>query len=111
MGLEWSETYRLEQRLDATPPNNGLYRIWYDHSDVPLAYIGESSALPSRLYTHESVFEGHAQFAYVERTDLDAAHMRKEIETDLLGAYYLTTGEAPLAQFGHTENVPPEARD
>ena len=111
MGLEWSDAYRLEQRLDAAPPNNGLYRIWYDYSNLPLAYIGESSALPSRLYTHESVFGGDAQFAYVERSDLDAAHKRKEIETDLLGAYYLATGVAPLAQFGHTENVPPEARD
>jgi hypothetical protein len=72
-----------------------------------LAYIGESSNISSRLYNHEQTFGGDALFAYAERRDLDAAHRRKEIETDLIGAYYLEVGEAPLAQFGHTENVPP----
>ena len=108
MGLDWSDPCRLEDRLAATPPNNGLYRIWYADSDAPLAYIGESSAIPSRLYTHEKTFGGQALFAYVERIDLDAAHKRKEIETDLLGAYYLAIGETPPAQFGHSENVPPK---
>ncbi|MDL5363883.1 GIY-YIG nuclease family protein [Halalkalicoccus sp. NIPERK01] len=107
MGLDWSEPYRLDQRLEATPPDNGLYRIWYKNSDAPLAYIGESSAIPSRLYNHETVFGGHALFAYAKRLDLDAAHKRQEIETDLLGAYYLATNESPLAQFGYSENVPP----
>ncbi|WP_157078578.1 hypothetical protein [Halalkalicoccus paucihalophilus] len=57
-GLEWSEPYQLDQRLEATPPDNGLYRIWYENSDAPLAYIGESSAIPSRLYNHEKAFGG-----------------------------------------------------
>jgi hypothetical protein len=105
--IEWSDPCRLEDRLTATPPNNGLYRIWYENSDAPLAYIGESSAIPSRLYKHESVFGGQALFASVERIDLDAAHKRTEIETDLLGAYYLAIGETPPAQFGHSEKVPP----
>jgi hypothetical protein len=38
---------------------------------------------------------------------LDASHKRKEIETGFIGAYHLEIGGLLLAQFGHTENVPP----
>jgi hypothetical protein len=107
MSLDWSEPYRLEDRLDANPPDTGVYRIWYEEDDSLLAYIGESSNISSRLYNHEQTFGEGALFAYAERGDLDASHKRKEIETDLVGAYYLQVGEAPLAQFGHTEKVPP----
>jgi hypothetical protein len=71
-----------------------------------LAYIGESSNIPSRLYNHEQTFGEDALFACAERSDLDTSHKRKEIETDLIGAYYLEVGEAPLVQFGHKENLP-----
>lgn len=37
--------------------------------------------------------------------DLDAAYKRTEIEIDLIGAYYLTEGIAPIAQFGHEERL------
>jgi hypothetical protein len=70
-------------------------------------HIGEASNISSRLYSHEQTFGEDALFAYVNRGDLDASHKRQEIETDLIGAYYLEVEEAPLAQFGHTENVPP----
>jgi len=107
MSLDWSEPFRLAERLDADPPNTGVYRIWYEGQDSTLAYIGESSNIASRLYNHEQTFGEDALFAYAERSDLDASHKREEVETDLIGAYYLDVGEAPLAQFGHTENVPP----
>jgi hypothetical protein len=71
-----------------------------------LAYIGESSNISSRLYNHEQTFGEDALFAYAERSELDASHKREEIETDLIGAYYLEVGEAPLAQFEHLEDVP-----
>jgi len=106
MSLEWSEPYRLAERLDTNPPDTGIYRIWYEGQDSTLAYIGESSNIPSRLYNHEQTYGEDALFAYAERSDLDASHKREEIETDLIGAYYLEVGEAPFAQFGHTENVP-----
>ena len=80
--------------------------IWYEEQDSTLAYIGESSNIASRLYNHEETFGEDAFFSYAERSDLDASHKRKEIETDLIGAYYLAVGEAPLAQFGDTECVP-----
>jgi hypothetical protein len=71
--------------------------------------ISESSNITSRFYNHEQTFGDNALFAYVERSDLDASHKREEIETDLIGVYYLKAGEVPLAQFGHTENVPPSS--
>jgi len=104
---DWSEPYRLEERLDADPLDIGVYRIWYEEQDSTLAYIGESSNIASRLYNHEETFGEDALFAYAERSDLNASHKRAEVETDLIGAYYLEVGETPLAQFGHTENVPP----
>jgi hypothetical protein len=107
MGLKWSKPYRLAERLTASPPTTGLYRIWYENESPPLAYIGESGDIPSRLRSHEKTYGGDAHFAYAERVDLDVPHKRTEIETDLIGAHYLDEGESPLAQFGHTENVPP----
>lgn len=106
MDLNWSKPYRLAERLNADPPDTGLYRIWYEGQDSTLAYIGESSNISSRLYNHEQTFGGDALFAYAERSDLNASHKRAEVETDLIGAYYLEVGEAPLAQFGHSDNVP-----
>lgn len=106
MGLDWSEPYLLEDRLNANPPENGVYRIWYRNNSLPLAYIGESSSIPNRLYKHEQTFGEKALFAYAERIELDASHMRQEIETDLIGAHYLTEGKSPIAQFGHKERLP-----
>ena len=81
--------------------------IWYEGQDSTLAYIGESSNIPSRLYNHQQTFGEDALFAYAERSDLNASHKREEIETDCIGAYYVAVGKAPLAQFGYTEKVPP----
>jgi len=108
MGLDWSEPYYLRNRLDVNPPENGLYRIWYDNHDEPLAYVGESSNIPSRLYNHEDTFGGNARFAYVELPHLDARHKRTEVETDLIGAYYVTKGTSPLVQFGYEERLDEE---
>lgn len=107
MNLDWSEPYRLAERLDPDPPDTGVYRIWYQEQDSTLAYIGESGNIPSRLYSHEQTFGEDALFAYAERSDLSPSHKHEKVETDLLEACYLEVREAPLAQFGHTENVPP----
>ncbi len=108
MGLNWSEPYELQERLDANPPKNGLYRIWYeDCPDGPaLAYIGESSNIASRLYNHEQTFGEDAYFTYAEGVHLDAPHKRSEVETDLIGAHYLAENDVPLAQFGYEERLP-----
>lgn len=107
MGLEWSEPYRLRDRKEISAPEEGIYRIWYEGHAPPLAYIGESSNVSGRLYSHENNFGGDAFFSYIQRSDLDAQHKRREIETDLIGAHYLECGGPPLAQFGQKDNVPP----
>jgi hypothetical protein len=101
MGLGWTDPYPLADRLDASPPRNGLYRIWYEGEVPPLAYIGESSNIPSRLYNHQQTFGGDALFATVDRPDLDARHKRQEIETELIGTHYIQHDRTPLAQFGY----------
>lgn len=106
LGLDWSVPRRLEQRKDVSPPDSGVYRIWYDGQAPPLAYVGESSNLSSRFYTHEKNYGSDALFSFVRRTDLDAQHKRREIETDLIGAHYLECGCPPLTQYGRKEAVP-----
>lgn len=46
------------------------------------------------------------RFAYVEMPELDATRKRVELETDLIGAYYLAENKTPTAQFGRDERVP-----
>lgn len=38
--------------------------------------------------------------------ELDAAHKRVELETDLIGTYYLAEDEPPTAQFGYDNGLP-----
>lgn len=103
MGSDWSEPYRLTNRLNADPPDVGLYRIWYEGDVPPLAYIGESSNIGRRLYKHESTYGEHALFSYAPRPHLDASHKREEAELDLIGAHYVAHETPPKAQFGSTE--------
>jgi hypothetical protein len=107
MNLDWSDPYRLEERLEANPTDTGVYRIWYEGLDSTLAYIGESGNIPSRLYKHEQTYGEDALFAYSNQSRLNTSPKRKEIETDLIGAYYLAVEEAPFGQFGQTVNTPP----
>lgn len=99
MGLNWSEPFRLRDRLDISPPDTGLYRIWHNDQAPPLAYLGESSSLPRRLYNHEKDFGGDALASFVARPELDAPHKRLEIETELIGAHYLAHDQPPTEQF------------
>jgi len=99
MELNWSEPFRLRDRLDVSPPDTGLYRLWREGEAPPLAYIGESSNLPSRLYNHENAFGGDAFASYAARPDLDAQHKRLEIETELIGAHYIAHDQPPTEQF------------
>lgn len=101
MGSEWSDSHRLSERLDADPPDLGLYRIWFPDQSPPLVYIGMSSNISRRLYKHEKTYGGDALFAYAGRPDLEYAHQRGEAETDLIGAHYIAHGHPPQAQFGY----------
>ncbi len=105
MGLEWSEPYRLENRLEPDLPDAGAYRILYEDDSPPLAYIGETSAFTGRLRQHESTFGSEAHFSVAAPDGMAAKHKRTEVETDLIGAHYLAHGQAPIAQFGNEEAI------
>jgi len=100
MGLDWSKPFQLRDRLDASPSDTGLYRIWREDEAPPLTYVGESSNLPRRLYNHENEFGSNALISYVARPNLNAQHKRLEIETELIGAHYLAHEQPPTEQFG-----------
>ncbi len=99
MGLEWSEPYRLGDRLEPALPEMGVYRIWHPDKEG-LSYIGETAAFTDRLRSHEKTFGSDALFSVAALDGLDAAHKRTEVETDLIGAHYLAIQQAPMAQFG-----------
>lgn len=99
MGLDWSEPFRLRNRLDANPPDIGLYRLWRAENGPQLTYVGQSSNLGRRLYNHENEFGGDALASYASRSGLDAQHKREEIETELIGAHYLAHDQPPREQF------------
>lgn len=103
MGRTWSSTYQLSDRLDANPPDVGLYRLWDSGRVPPLTYIGESSNISRRLYTHEDTYGPEVLFSYTARPDLDDQNKREEAEIDLIGGHYISTGYSPLAQFGSTD--------
>ncbi len=104
MGLDWSEPYRLADRLKPELPDAGVYRIWYE-GDTPLAYIGETSAFTGRLRRHENTFGGKALFSVAAPDGMAAKHKRTEVETDLIGVHYVTHGRSPIAQFGNGDAV------
>lgn len=101
MGLEWSEPYLLDNRLEPELPDNGVYRIWYESDAPPLAYIGETSAFTGRLRRHEDTFGSEALFSVAEADRVNKKHTRMEIETDLIGGHYMSVSESPLRQFGN----------
>jgi len=101
MGLNWSEPFRLENRLDPDLPEAGVYRIWYDGESPPLDYIGETSAFTGRLRRHKDTFGGEALVSVAAPDGVNAKHKRTEVETDLIGAHYFITGESPTTQFGN----------
>lgn len=88
-------------RLEPELPDAGVYRIWYNSETPPLAYIGETSAFTGRLRRHEKTFGGDALFAVAAPEGMDATHKRTEVEIDLIGGHYFSTGESPTAQFGN----------
>ena len=99
MGLDWSESERLANAYQQIPKENGLYRIWNEDDVPPLEYIGQSGNLRSRLYRHRRNRDGNLLFSYTTLPELDAAHKRSEVETELIGAHWLACELAPRDQF------------
>ena len=105
LGQKWTPPRPLSERLAIDESTQAVYRIWYEHGPEPLAYIGETRDITSRLRQHEKTFGGDALFSVSPVGEL-ARHERHELKLDLIGAHYLALGPAPIAQFGHKDRVP-----
>jgi hypothetical protein len=102
MGLSWSVPVALDSEgLQSVPRKNGLYKLVGVSSQV-LLYVGESKLLRDRLRAHVSKsWRGHEPLAsYHVLDDGTPDHQRRELESDLLGAYYAEYGETPVYQYG-----------
>ena len=107
-GHQWPPWTRLEGAVRSLPsPACGLYRI-RGAGKPGLLYIGEGR-VHDRLRAHVAKMKqpDHAQGSIFARTaplecswvrsDAWLRHQRLELETDLIGAYALATGEVPAA--------------
>ncbi|GAA4978925.1 GIY-YIG nuclease family protein [Actinoplanes utahensis] len=99
MGLDWTTPCPLQDAGSDLPTTAGLYRIWKSGSAPPLEYIGQTANLRSRLYRHRRNRDGELEFSYTRLQEHDAQHKREEVETELIGAHWLETGESPTDQF------------
>jgi hypothetical protein len=95
LGIEWTEFQKLNDKQ--APDAAGAYRI---HRDGDVLYFGESQSLKSRIRTHanDARFRG-ADVSFHVLPEA-APHQLKERETDLIGAYFGSTGLCPKHQYG-----------
>ena len=101
MGLSWSPAIKLlKKELASVPATSGLYKI-LDAARNKLLYVGETKNLHVRLYKHVSAKWSYlnplASFHVLAPNILD--HQRRELETDLIGAYYEAFREPPSFQY------------
>lgn len=102
MGLVWSTPEILERsKLNSIPKHAGIYRI-LDTKSKDVIYIGETKNLASRIRTHEKANWGQnpVSFSFVDNLILNEAHLRHEIEIDLIGAFFEEHKRVPLFQYG-----------
>ncbi|WP_435075599.1 GIY-YIG nuclease family protein [Halorubrum sp. HHNYT27] len=98
MGLDWTAPEPLANAY-GLPTDPGVYRIWDQDEPEPLEYIGQSGNLKSRLYQHRRNRDAELVFSYAILREGDEKHKREQVETDLIGAHWLATKEAPREQF------------
>lgn len=99
MGLDWSSPDRLANVGHQTPAEQGVYRIWRGGEAPPLEYIGQSVDLRKRLHEHRRNREPDLLFSVAVLPEHDAKHKRREAETELIGAHWLASGDAPRVQY------------
>lgn len=100
MGLCWSQWRPLEAGPVANAPDTpGVYRI-ADGDEV--IYLGESKTVRNRLLIHPLKKWQDRNTFRVSWSSCNewSATCRKEIENDLIGAYYEKTRSVPWFQFG-----------
>lgn len=97
MGLNWSEPQPLSEAWDQIPRKQGVYRLWDEIDHPPLRYIGQSANLRSRLYNHRRNRDPEIKFSFAPLSGKhDKLFKRKEIEEELIGAYWIGIREATL---------------
>jgi hypothetical protein len=97
MGIDWSSPIVLDDVHGSVPETGGVYRLWDNGPE--LVYIGQSANLKSRLYTHRRERREGLSVSFAQISRATAAHECLEIETELLGAYWVSMGAAPEDQF------------
>ncbi|WP_338452542.1 GIY-YIG nuclease family protein [Niallia oryzisoli] len=97
MGLPWLKFITKEQ-LSEVPSSKGVYRIKGIETNS-LLYIGQSKKLKERLKEHNRKEWGQeVEFSYFILKDATDYHL-KEIENDLIGAFYSIDKSVPTYQF------------
>lgn len=101
MGQKWSKMVPfVSNALEAIPKNPGLYKI-ANHKNRRLLYIGQTKNLFNRFRSHNRFFgkkEGTV-FSFSPTPLSLYEHQLKELENDLIGAYYAQTTFS-IYQFG-----------
>jgi hypothetical protein len=98
MGLDWiSPKILAPANLRFAPESKGLYTI----SGSDLYYIGQTTSLKNRLLDHsrKKWIEHPVSYQYCILPPTTLPHQLKELENDLIGAYYYQTKRAPRFQF------------
>ena len=99
MGLQWHTPQKLHSgSIQKAAAAKGLYKIF---SKDELLYIGQSANIKSRLYAHakKDWNEEHVFYSFFNLPDELLPHQLKELENDLLGAYYFQFGTVPRIQY------------
>jgi hypothetical protein len=97
MGIDWSEAVSLDDIGGRVLESPGVYRLWESRPEI--TYIGQSKNLKSRLYTHRRSTEADRFVSFSQLPRADDHQKLLEVETELLGAYWLAMQEAPKDQF------------
>jgi len=101
MGLEWTEFQPLSaESLQGVLTGAGLYLL-ADAGSHEIVYIGQSADLSTRLLDHASrIWDGRMlTFSYQIIGQSVLPHNLRELETDLIGNFFLQNKKAPVFQF------------
>ena len=86
--------------MSRVPSSSGLYKI-IESENKELVYVGESKNLQNRLRNQLIRFSPNRKFlfSYYQLSQEILDYQRKELENDLIGAFYESFKHAPKRQF------------
>ena len=99
MELEWSQQFRFKEGVNIQN-RPAVYKIWTE-GELTLDYIGQTTVSKSRLKAHakKSWIGNSSLFSVCYLPDEIQDYQLREIEDDLIGAYYSKNNEIPKYQF------------